>query len=580
MKVVVTGASGLLGRAVAAQFNASGHKVIGTALSRAKGDLVKLDLTDEKAVQAFITEHNPDVLVHCAAERRPDVAEKDHSGTVKLNVTVPGLLGSTCKANGISLLYISTDYVFDGTAPPYEVDAIPNPLNFYGETKLNGEKAIQEVYPGAMILRVPILYGETEYNGESAINTLVDAVTNQGKSVDMDNFAARYPTNVKDVARVIKDLAVEKIEKKQDIGGVFHFSNEERFTKYTICQIFGEILKLPIDHLKPQNDIPVAAAASRPKDAQLSIKRLKDLGIDTTSTPFAQWSEEWLSPIMVRVYDKPEDKQPLLSNTIDDDQPEPAAAERGSLQSVAYILENHHATPNDVNADGYTALHYAAAGNHVDCVSYLLDSGADIDSVRGELQATPLHWAARAGSTAAIHRLLQAGADPTLKDGHGSNVLHLAVQSSQALVILYLAMYGLDLNTPDGVGGYTALMWAANQGNALMVDLLLRFGADVHCQDNQLITALHWAIVKSNRLCIQHLVKHGADANVRDRAGKSPMDLVHEMRLDHIWRRATKSKQGTSENNKSWIISISVQPAWYESPPAFREPGKLKPDLD
>lgn len=74
------------------------------------------------------------------------------------------------------LIYISTDYVFDGTAPPYEVEDKPNPLQFYGETKLGGEEAIKSVYPEAVILRVPILYGDTEYNGESAINVLIDVV--------------------------------------------------------------------------------------------------------------------------------------------------------------------------------------------------------------------------------------------------------------------------------------------------------------------------------------------------------------------------------------------------------------------
>jgi S-adenosylmethionine synthetase len=74
------------------------------------------------------------------------------------------------------LIYISTDYVFDGTAPPYEIDDKPNPLQFYGETKLGGEEAIKSVYPEAVILRVPILYGKTEYNGESAINILIDVV--------------------------------------------------------------------------------------------------------------------------------------------------------------------------------------------------------------------------------------------------------------------------------------------------------------------------------------------------------------------------------------------------------------------
>lgn len=74
------------------------------------------------------------------------------------------------------LIYISTDYVFDGTKPPYEVGDKPNPLNFYGQTKLDGEEAIKSVYPEAVILRVPILYGSTEYNAESAINVLIDVV--------------------------------------------------------------------------------------------------------------------------------------------------------------------------------------------------------------------------------------------------------------------------------------------------------------------------------------------------------------------------------------------------------------------
>lgn len=74
------------------------------------------------------------------------------------------------------LIYISTDYVFDGTSPPYEVDDNPNPLQFYGQSKFEGEKAIRGEYPEAVVLRVPILYGKTEYNGESAINILIDAV--------------------------------------------------------------------------------------------------------------------------------------------------------------------------------------------------------------------------------------------------------------------------------------------------------------------------------------------------------------------------------------------------------------------
>lgn len=93
-----------------------------------------------------------------------------------MNVETPKTLGRICKKLDIMLIYISTDYVFDGTAPPYEVEDKPNPLQFYGETKLAGEEAIRSVYPEAAILRLPILYGKTEFNGESSINILVDVV--------------------------------------------------------------------------------------------------------------------------------------------------------------------------------------------------------------------------------------------------------------------------------------------------------------------------------------------------------------------------------------------------------------------
>jgi sorting nexin-1/2 len=163
MKVVVTGASGLLGRAVHAHFAARSHEVLALANSRAAGtsNLVQLDLLDTDAFATLLHDFAPDVIVHTAAERRPDVVERDPDRCHTLNAEVPGRIASICKEAGkqTRLIYISTDYVFDGSRPPYQVDSEPNPLNAYGTSKLLGERAVAEHGQAGKTtsLRVPVL---------------------------------------------------------------------------------------------------------------------------------------------------------------------------------------------------------------------------------------------------------------------------------------------------------------------------------------------------------------------------------------------------------------------------------------
>lgn len=162
MKIVVTGASGLLGRAVVAQLKQDGHEVIGTGLTRATSDILKLDLTDAEAVDQFLARTQPQVIVHSAAERRPDVVEASPEASRQLNVEVPSRIAQWCTTQGQAcplLINISTDYVFDGVKPPYRVEDSPNPLNAYGMSKWEGEKGVrQHGREGrATSVRVPVL---------------------------------------------------------------------------------------------------------------------------------------------------------------------------------------------------------------------------------------------------------------------------------------------------------------------------------------------------------------------------------------------------------------------------------------
>ncbi|RSH91279.1 hypothetical protein EHS25_009578 [Saitozyma podzolica] len=298
--VVVTGASGLLGRAVAEHFMDKGDIVTRLALTRASVDpaYTKLDLMDREAVEGFFATNKVHVVVHCAAERRPDVAEADPEKAAKINAAVPAHLAELARTRGFQLIYISTDYVFNGRNPPYEVNDEPDPLQSYGRQKRDGEIAVlaeQEKGAKATVLRVPILYGRVEYNAESAVNLLQDVVQDQsGKEYKMDHYQIRFPTNVEDVARVLYDLA----HLDKPLPPILHYASPAPpMTKYDMTVIIAKHLGLPIEHIKSDAQRPVIkpGQTERPENTSLSTKSLKEIGVDTREElPFDQWWARWI----------------------------------------------------------------------------------------------------------------------------------------------------------------------------------------------------------------------------------------------------------------------------------------------
>jgi len=278
MKVVVTGASGVLGSVVFKAFKEDNHDVRGLAYSRGNDELIKIDLTNEQEVATFLETFRPDWVIHCAAVTRPDIAAKDPTGTRQLNVNVPGQLASLSKKYKFKLVYISTDYVFDGTSPPYTPSSRPNPLQLYGQTKRDGEVAVLAVEGAqATVFRVPILYGPMSKNSESAVNILLDIVQDQtGKTYKMDHYMTRYPTNILDIANFFLRLTALK----KHIPPILHYSGDEPFTKYEMCLIFAKILGLPHKHIVPDAEPPTGNGQTRPRNAQLYTKETEDLGVE------------------------------------------------------------------------------------------------------------------------------------------------------------------------------------------------------------------------------------------------------------------------------------------------------------
>ncbi len=244
-----------------------------------------------------------------AAERSPDICSNNPEAARALNVQAAKALAELTRERSIFLIYISTDYVFLGKPgdAPYESDAPPAPTNEYGQTKLDGENAVLEATKRTGLgvsLRVPVLYGSVENgkNSESAVNTLMDVLwkaQEANASVKMDDWAQRYPTNTGDVGRVCKDIAEKYLKApaadRSKLPTILHFSSEDRLTKYQICEIFAEIMGLPVGGLVPSKEgNDPNAAAQRPYDTHLSTRGLKNLGIDVSTMDFKAW---WLVKI-------------------------------------------------------------------------------------------------------------------------------------------------------------------------------------------------------------------------------------------------------------------------------------------
>jgi S-adenosylmethionine synthetase len=296
LNLLITGASGLLGRSLMKTLEKHNRlSVTGTAYTRARAPLSRLDLTDDSAVEELVRTLKPGIIIHAAAERRPDVSQKKPDYTRALNVTATRHLSAAAEAVGAWVLFMSTDYVFDGTAPPYTPDSKTNPLNSYGMSKLDGERAVWDSTSDACVLRVPVLYGAVETLEESPITVIAkDIMKNLPQKID--HWAIRYPTHVDDVAFVIRQI-IEYRLKNPGFCGTYHWSADEPYTKYEMAKVMAPIVGASVDTILADDRPP--SGAPRPKDSHLDCSHLESLNIGSRSS-FRRNIEAILKPFLTR----------------------------------------------------------------------------------------------------------------------------------------------------------------------------------------------------------------------------------------------------------------------------------------
>ena len=247
MKVFVTGVAGQLGHDVMNELASRGYEGIGTDLAPeyngvqdgsyvTTAQYVSLDITDKEAVDKTIQEIHPDVVVHCAAWTAVDAAEdEDKQAKVRaINAGGTQNIASACKEVNAKMVYISTDYVFDGQGTePWQPDCKDyKPLNVYGQTKLEGELAVSQTLDKYFIVRIAWVFGK---NGNNFIKTML----NVGKKFDtlkVVNDQIGTPTYTYDLARLLVDMI------ETDKYGYYHATNEGGYISWYdfACEIFKQ----------------------------------------------------------------------------------------------------------------------------------------------------------------------------------------------------------------------------------------------------------------------------------------------------------------------------------------------------
>jgi dTDP-4-dehydrorhamnose reductase len=272
MKVLVTGASGLLGSRLMQAFP-SDWRVDGTCHSRPVPGLIRCSLSGPDSVGDVIRRGGYDWVVHCAAIRSPDACSKDPRRAMAVNAEGTRAVAAACASAGARTLYVSTDYVFPGSTPPYAERDTPAPINVYGESKLAGEHYALAV-PRALVVRIPALYS-LDLSAPNNLLGALKASLEKGKAVPADDHCVRYYTLAEEVANALAFLI------RGEQTGVVHVSAHEPSTKLRFlreaARSAGLEPGLVVEAGGGATRADARAAADRPLDSHLETARYEAL---------------------------------------------------------------------------------------------------------------------------------------------------------------------------------------------------------------------------------------------------------------------------------------------------------------
>ncbi|MGD0977604.1 MAG: dTDP-4-dehydrorhamnose reductase [Candidatus Bathyarchaeia archaeon] len=281
MKLLITGASGLLGTKLCQTALRKNYEVY-AAYSQHKprcGTPVELNILDPKAEQQALDKVKPEAVVHAAALTDVDKCELEKELAWTTNVEATTNLARLCKKRGAFLVYVSTDYVFNGEKGMYKETDKPAPINYYGLTKLKGEEAVQTL-DNYCIARGSVIYGSTPATGKANFASWLLDKLRKKEEVKIITDQWNSPTLNISMAEMI----IETIEKRKT--GTFHLAGATRLSRYEFAQHLAKTFDLDPKYITPAQSKHIKWVARRPKDSSLNVKKAeqtltnKPLGID------------------------------------------------------------------------------------------------------------------------------------------------------------------------------------------------------------------------------------------------------------------------------------------------------------
>jgi dTDP-4-dehydrorhamnose reductase len=275
MKILVTGSNGLLGQKLVELISTQPDCfLIATAKSKLipdlpRGEFHSLDITNASEIEEVFSKTKPDVVINTAAMTQVDQCEVEREKCWLANVTAVENLVASCKKNNVHLVHLSTDFIFNGTHGPLDENEKPNPLSYYGESKLAGELVIQKSNINWAILRTVLVFGVTKDMSRSNIVLWVKKSLEEGKKINVVNDQWRTPTLAEDLAQGCF-LAGRKKAK-----GIYNVSGYEMMTPYDIAIATAEFFKLDKSLIQQTDSTKFTQPAKRPPKTGFVIDKAK-----------------------------------------------------------------------------------------------------------------------------------------------------------------------------------------------------------------------------------------------------------------------------------------------------------------